>query len=197
MVFWASNQRTRPGAVGIDPQLRKRGIDGSLPGAHWYRVAPVDACPICAGIGRCFARGHAVLPSRDVFTCAFEYQRCGSCGSVWIDPCPTPDTVPHLYFDYYTHGQPDHPLAIPSGIRLGRLRQALKLRLLEACYGYPSRLLNLWLQRTERWCWRVEIAFSNPGYSMSGISRTATKPRFACALACVDGAVRWFGARYW
>jgi 2-polyprenyl-3-methyl-5-hydroxy-6-metoxy-1,4-benzoquinol methylase len=63
----------------------------------------VDRCPACGSAGRTLL--HEGLRDR-VFFCApgeWTLYRCQHCGSAYLDPRPTPDTIGLAYRAYFTH----------------------------------------------------------------------------------------------
>jgi 2-polyprenyl-3-methyl-5-hydroxy-6-metoxy-1,4-benzoquinol methylase len=63
----------------------------------------VDRCPACGSAGRALL--HEGLRDR-VFFCApgeWTLYRCQDCGSAYLDPRPTPDTIGLAYRTYFTH----------------------------------------------------------------------------------------------
>src|SRR5947209_19363586 len=118
---------------------------------HELRVWPewglesCAACPVCEGTARTtWATG---LEDR-VFGCApgtWTVCLCGDCGSAYLDPRPTRDTVGEAYRDYYTHvsqvsgNTPKRSLAASRvPVRHGCLHRRLGLGL-----DAPSRLAPL------------------------------------------------------
>lgn len=78
-------------------------------------------CPVCGSADRALL--YADLTDR-VFGTApgrWNLQRCGSCGSAYLDPRPTPQSIGRAYAGYYTHAVEDHPIVR----RKGRLRSVL------------------------------------------------------------------------
>lgn len=95
------------------------------PSEQWPEDAleRVAACPFCESAER--RTLHRDL--YDVtFFCApggFKMERCGECGSGYLDPRPTPTSLGRAYAAYYTHTA--RPGLAPRQSRLGRLREAL------------------------------------------------------------------------
>jgi 2-polyprenyl-3-methyl-5-hydroxy-6-metoxy-1,4-benzoquinol methylase len=77
-------------------------------------------CPVCGEQRR--SEWHAEL--RDgIFFCApgtWRMWRCEGCGSGYLDPRPTPDSIGLAYATYYTHAGPDEPHWATGSTRLGR-----------------------------------------------------------------------------
>lgn len=82
----------------------------------------VSHCPVCGWEGRELL--HKGLTDR-VFFCApgqWTLHRCTSCGSAYLDPRPTPETLGLAYREYYTHKQ--NPFFGSLDLK-GRMRRAL------------------------------------------------------------------------
>lgn len=108
-----------------------------MAGAQWPDggLEPVPECPTCDATERELL--HAGLTDR-LFGCApgtWSFWRCRSCGSAYLDPRPTEETILLAYGDYFTH---DDAVARPDA-RLGRLRDSLANGYLNARYGTPLR----------------------------------------------------------
>jgi 2-polyprenyl-3-methyl-5-hydroxy-6-metoxy-1,4-benzoquinol methylase len=81
----------------------------------------VDRCPVCADDARALL--HPGLTDR-MFRCApgtWELWRCFGCGSAYLDPRPTEDTISLAYSDYFTHDNAPGRM----DVRLSGLREAL------------------------------------------------------------------------
>lgn len=78
----------------------------------------VELCPVCRSAKRTLLFDDL----RDsIFFCApgrWTMYRCSSCGSGYLDPRPTPDTIGRAYVDYYTHHE---SVSIPAA-RLNAVR---------------------------------------------------------------------------
>ena len=105
----------------------------------------VNGCPVCGDLLR-----HILYSGlRDqLFSCApgeWMLHRCEACGSAYLDPRPSPETIHIAYKNYFTH--------LDSGIPIGglnRLRKALGNGYLNHCYGtheYPAIALGKWVTR--------------------------------------------------
>jgi 2-polyprenyl-3-methyl-5-hydroxy-6-metoxy-1,4-benzoquinol methylase len=72
----------------------------------WPRAAlePVSACPVCHSTSRTLL--HSDLVDNTFFTApgAWNMQQCAACGSAYLDPRPTPESISDAYTAYYTHG---------------------------------------------------------------------------------------------
>lgn len=83
----------------------------------------LDRCPCCNGSGRQLL--HAELGDR-IFHCApgsWSMFRCIDCGSGYLDPRPSEDTIGMAYAEYYTHAASPEPVWLSSSTRAGaRLR---------------------------------------------------------------------------
>jgi hypothetical protein len=99
-----------------------RHIEGWSPESLEY----LDACPVCGA-----HTGQAVLYRglRDKVQAstpgAWDFYRCGACGSGYFNPRPTPESVGRLYEAYYTHAHADAPLEYAQLSLLGKLRRVL------------------------------------------------------------------------
>lgn len=96
--------------------------DGQWPPDGLERV---DRCPVCGGRERRLL--YEELTDR-VFFCApsaWRLHRCESCGSAYLDPRPTPDTVHLAYRSYYTHTAARTVLDQEPARGLARVRQTL------------------------------------------------------------------------
>lgn len=85
----------------------------------------VEACPVCGSAERTLI--HDKLTDR-VFCCApgeWDMYRCDRCGSGYLDPRPTQETIHIAYGKYFTHAAPDGPANIETLPILRRFRRAL------------------------------------------------------------------------
>lgn len=104
------------------------GSTASWPEHGLERVSP---CPVCDATERELL--HSGLTDR-MFGCApgtWSLWRCRECGSAYLDPRPTEDTIALAYSDYFTHADAVTKPAAP----LARLRDALANGYLNARYG--------------------------------------------------------------
>jgi 2-polyprenyl-3-methyl-5-hydroxy-6-metoxy-1,4-benzoquinol methylase len=89
-------------------------------------ASPAPACALC---GRSGVLLHADLRDRH-FDAPGTWQElcCPGCQLVWLNPRPTPEDLPRLYADYYTHAEPREVsllrAAIMQGIPAARLGYA-------------------------------------------------------------------------
>lgn len=75
----------------------------------------VATCPVCGNAERGLL--YAGLTDR-VFCIApgaWNLYRCASCGSGYLDPRPTPNSIGRAYAGYYTHDAADHPIVRRKG----------------------------------------------------------------------------------
>jgi 2-polyprenyl-3-methyl-5-hydroxy-6-metoxy-1,4-benzoquinol methylase len=82
-------------------------------------LEPLDRCPCCNGFGRQML--HAELGDR-IFHCApgsWSMARCTDCGSGYLDPRPSEDTIGLAYAEYYTHAANPEPVWLSSSTRAG------------------------------------------------------------------------------
>lgn len=106
----------------------------------------VSACPACdSGYRNLLYEGLTDL----VFFCAqgkWQLYKCKECGSAYLDPRPTPETIGRTYANYYTHSS--ESLADMSLCR--RLRRSLENGYLNRKYGTresPFLSWGYWLVR--------------------------------------------------
>lgn len=111
-------------------------MDSNIPvAAEWPSsgIEAVPACPLCDAADRSLA--HSGL--RDYFFSSapgsWSMWRCGQCGSGYLSPRPTRETIGLAYRRYYTH-QPNHSPA--KGLR--RVWHALREDYLQAVFGVRS-----------------------------------------------------------
>jgi 2-polyprenyl-3-methyl-5-hydroxy-6-metoxy-1,4-benzoquinol methylase len=95
----------------------------------------VPSCPACGATDRELL--HRGLTDR-LFGCApgtWSLQRCLGCGSAYLDPRPTEDSILLAYGDYFTHADAEgRPV-----VRLRRLRDSLANGYVNARYGTRLR----------------------------------------------------------
>lgn len=109
----------------------------------------VDKCPICGNSAREIL--HEELDDQ-VFFCApgmWTLYRCTACGSGYLDPRPTAETIGLAYRQYFTHA-PSTRLAYEDLSAVRRLRRALANGYRNARFGtdhQPSSSLGVWLLR--------------------------------------------------
>lgn len=109
-----------------------------MPSTDTLRLEAVSSCPVCATAGRKLL--YAGLTDR-VFGCApgeWTLYRCAACGSAFLDPRPTRDTMHLAYRRYFTHDR----AAWAQGPRVGRFaraRRAISNGYLNSRYGSDFR----------------------------------------------------------
>src|SRR5688500_7537323 len=101
----------------MGPALRdRRAVQGGGGTSPWpvHGLERVASCPACGAAERELL--HGGLTDR-LFRCApgtWTLLRCVGCGSAYLDPRPTEDSILLAYSDYYTHddavGRPVVPL---------------------------------------------------------------------------------------
>jgi len=108
----------------------------------------VPACPVCGDRSR--ASLHADLTDRmfGAVPGTWNLWRCRGCGSGYLDPRPTPESIGRAYETYYTH-QDDGAAPPPPGV--GALRRGLANDYLHARWGYEVEPVV----RGGRWIGRV------------------------------------------
>ena len=81
------------------------GFDGSRSTEAWPAdgLEPVARCPVCDGASRTLL--HEGLRDRVFFCAPGEWRlfRCANCGSGYLDPRPTRETIHLAYRNYFTH----------------------------------------------------------------------------------------------
>jgi SAM-dependent methyltransferase len=105
--------------------------DGEWPAGG---LEAVPACPACGSADRRPFFGD--LRDRAFRTApgSWTLVRCNGCGSAYLDPRPTPETIELAYRSYYTHGSGAPP-------PVGRLRRGLANDYLRARWGYDEEPL--------------------------------------------------------
>jgi 2-polyprenyl-3-methyl-5-hydroxy-6-metoxy-1,4-benzoquinol methylase len=91
-------------------------------------------CPVCQSTAR-FPL-HSDVPDR-IFRVApgvWNLHGCGTCGSAWLDPRPTPGTINRAYLRYYTH----RPASVDAPRVARWLRAQLRDGYLRRRLGYPT-----------------------------------------------------------
>lgn len=98
-----------------------------VPEATWPPDAleTVPACPVCRDSSR--EPLHAGLMDKVFFCAAGEWQlwNCCGCGSAYLDPRPTSDSIGLAYQEYYTHRAATEKPAYESLSGLRKLRRRL------------------------------------------------------------------------
>ena len=98
----------------------------------------LDHCSSCPACGSSERQAWAQdIPDR-LFHCApglWTFHRCVRCGSLYIDPRPSRDTIGDAYRDYYTHEVAIQSAAPPSTL-VARWRERLR-------HGYLNRRFGL------------------------------------------------------
>ncbi len=108
------------------------------------RTEPVEACPVCAGIG--IAESFELSDLLHAMPGKFRYARCNSCRTVYQNPRVIDEDLAHCYPGaYYTHELP------PSGFteslsQAGGARDALRRAIRHAADGAPAGDLS-WGQK--------------------------------------------------
>jgi 2-polyprenyl-3-methyl-5-hydroxy-6-metoxy-1,4-benzoquinol methylase len=111
------------------------GVEPPVLGSEWPSdgLERVNRCPVCESSARSVLydgltdRTYRRAPGR------WRMIRCGRCGSAYLDPRPSDETLHLAYRDCYD-GPPSSPADSPHGWR--RLRRALRNGYLNARYGY-------------------------------------------------------------
>jgi SAM-dependent methyltransferase len=106
-----------------------QAADGDWPAGG---LEAVPACPVCGGTDRGVL--HAGLRDRAFRTAPGRWtmMRCRGCGSAYLDPRPTPESIELAYRSYYTHGSAPPPPTV------GRLRQGLAADYRRARWDYSD-----------------------------------------------------------
>lgn len=90
-----------------------------------YGLEPVPQCPVCRSAQRSTLYADLVDSS---FFCApgrWSMKRCGDCGTGYLDPQPSAQTVHLAYRSYYTHSVPASPESAQPARGLRWLKRAL------------------------------------------------------------------------
>ncbi|MGH8378502.1 MAG: class I SAM-dependent methyltransferase [Gammaproteobacteria bacterium] len=88
--------------------------------AKWSR-GKLEAVPNCPACGSA-ARRPLVLTRHDdggVMPDLWSMHACASCGSIYLDPRPDPESLPRAYADYYTHQAESEDVPDRGGAGLG------------------------------------------------------------------------------
>lgn len=64
----------------------------------------VPACPVCGSAARTVLHNGLVDNTFFVAPGTWSMQQCRDCGSAYLDPRPTPESIAEAYAAYYTHG---------------------------------------------------------------------------------------------
>lgn len=123
--------------------------ESAPPAGPWPQdgLEEVRRCPICGSAAREIM--HEGLDDQ-VFFCApgkWTLYRCSGCGSGYLNPRPTPETIALAYSRYFTH-KFNAPDGTESLGRIRRLRRALANGYRNARFGtkrQPSNALGIWL----------------------------------------------------
>jgi len=92
-------------------------------------------CPVCDASERSLLFGGLADRVFRVADGSWDLYRCARCGSGYLDPRPTPQSIGRAYASYYTHDAEDHPIVR----RKGRLRTALH----DLINGYQNQRYGL------------------------------------------------------
>jgi len=130
----------------------------------------VDSCPICHDKHRKILYEGM---QDEVFFCApgkWTLYQCGACGSAYLNPRPTPDTISLAYKSYYTHGERQPTILSQDNTISKRIKAAIKNSYLQAKYGvsvtespkFPLGwiIYNFWPTKAQldRWVRHLPIA---------------------------------------
>lgn len=97
----------------------------------WTRPWPADGlesvphCPVCGEPDRAVLYENLVDNVFRVAPGKWTLWKCAQCGSVYLDPRPTRDTIPLAYSSYYTHQEPAEKDDYKSLSPLRKLRRRL------------------------------------------------------------------------
>jgi SAM-dependent methyltransferase len=100
---------------------------------HVITTEPAPVCPYCRVAGDVFLND---CYDPDETTCgSWRYRKCADCGSLWLDPRPTPDSIPYLYGScYFTHSL---SASDEQKTLYKRIRRSAKAAALKDLYRYP------------------------------------------------------------
>lgn len=76
----------------------------------------IYACPICGDADRSLLFGGLTDRVFAVADGEWDLYRCAKCGSVYLDPRPTPSSIGRAYGSYFTHAAEDHPVVRRTGL---------------------------------------------------------------------------------
>lgn len=97
----------------------------------------IDQCPECGSSGKIYITDCQDLICK--IPGSWTFYQCSSCQSLWLNPSPTPDSIPKLYTNAYhfTHGTPSSPLTEPTGL-IPKVKFAIKLGIWMQAFGYEQ-----------------------------------------------------------
>ena len=123
-------------------------LSGAVALDDWPRDGreAVDECPVCGSRSRVplyrdlTDRSYRSAPGR------WHLDRCTECGSAYLDPRPTPETIGLAYATYYSGASPAREEETLKP--LDRVRRAIRNGYLNHRYGYglrPASRLGAWI----------------------------------------------------
>jgi SAM-dependent methyltransferase len=106
-----------------------------------WPASGLESCPACPACGTAARSVWFTNLADRLYGCApglWSFNRCARCGSAYLDPRPTRETIAGAYGDYYTHAPAVSSESQPVG-RAAGLRRALR-------HGYLNRRFGLSLE---------------------------------------------------
>ena len=94
----------------------------------------IDQCPVCASPEREIAHDNCRDVTFGAAVGEWTVWQCASCGSGYLNPRPTPDTIGQAYSVYYTHASRQTETAAPASVK-HKLISRLKGSYINAHYG--------------------------------------------------------------
>ena len=143
----------------------------------------VAACPVCGSQQRRVL--YTGLRDR-VFFCApgeWSLHECLGCGTAYLDPCPTPETIHLAYQTYFTHQTSTPP---PSWSPLSELLGRVRAAYLHARYEYKP-LSSSWADRILRFAAYLHPAWKD-GLDASVFHLNAIPGGHLLEVGCGSGA---------
>jgi len=101
--------------------------------AHNLQV--VSRCPVCGSADR---QSLYEALTDEVYRVApgnWQLHNCGNCTALYLDPCPSPESIGRAYAGYATHGEINDSFSMPTN-RLAWLLRAGRNGYLNRRYGY-------------------------------------------------------------
>lgn len=152
------------------------------PTAGWPvdKLEYVSSCPVCGDRSR--SKLYADLTDRLLYGApgTWSLYKCLGCGSVYLDPRPTAESIRLAYKHYYTHN-PTSFTTKPSKLPLANLRLSLRNGYINKRYGYhlkPASVLGYFLAplfptrkfQEDRWLRHLSYPRQNPNLLDVGCS---------------------------
>lgn len=113
----------------------------TTPRTNSWPASGLESCPACPACGAAARSVWFTGLSDRLYGCApglWTFNRCARCGSAYLDPRPTRETIGNAYHDYYTHASTTSSDSQPMG-RIADWRRGLR-------NGYMNRRFGLSLE---------------------------------------------------